>query len=196
MSTAGPDLVAELAIAVEAAGAGLIDAPILGAPPVVGKGAAAIVVGGGDEDFARASAILGLLGTVRHVGPLGSGARLKLVANSMLADIVLAAAELQVAGEEAGLVPEDVFWVLKRMAPVLEARRRGYLEDRHDPALFAMRDLDKDLDLAVELFGRASGRIPLTSVSRTLVGAAAGVDPDLDITAAIRPYRGRTQADR
>jgi len=196
MSTAGPDLVAELAVAVEAAGARLVDAPILGAPPVVGKGGAAILVGGSDDDFAQASAILGLLGTVRHVGPLGSGARLKLVANSMLADLVLAAAELQVAGEEAGLAPDDVFWVLKRMAPVLEARRRGYLENRHDPALFAVRDLRKDLDLAADLFGRSGGRTPLTAVSRDLFVAAAGTSPDLDITAVIRPYRADEKTDR
>jgi 3-hydroxyisobutyrate dehydrogenase-like beta-hydroxyacid dehydrogenase len=196
MSTAGPDLVSELAAAVEAAGASLVDAPVLGAPPAVAQGAAAVLVGGSAEDVQRATQVLSLLGTVRHVGPLGSASRLKLVANSMLADVILAAAELQVAGEEAGLAPDDVFWVLERLAPLLEIRRRGYLENRHDPALFAMRDLRKDLDLAVDLFGRSAGRTPLTAVARELVVAAAGADPDLDITAAIRAYRAERKPDR
>jgi 3-hydroxyisobutyrate dehydrogenase/2-hydroxy-3-oxopropionate reductase len=196
MSTAGPDLVAELASAVEAAGGHLVDAPILGAPPVVGKGSAAIPVGGSAEDVARATPILALFGTVRHVGPLGSAARLKLVANSMLANVILAAAELQVAGEEAGLAPDDVFWVLERLSPMLDARRHGYLENRHEPSLFALRDLRKDLDLAVDLFGRSGGRTPLTAASRDLIVAAAGTDPDLDITAAIRPYRADEKSDR
>jgi 3-hydroxyisobutyrate dehydrogenase/2-hydroxy-3-oxopropionate reductase len=196
MSTAGPDLVSELAAAVEAAGASLVDAPVLGAPPTVAQGEAAVLVGGSADDVERATQILSLLGTVRHVGPLGSASRLKLVSNSMLADVILAAAELQVAGEEAGLAPDDVFWVLERLAPGLEIRRRGYLENRHDPAMFAMRDLRKDLDLAVDMFGRSAGRTPLTAVGRQLVVAAAGADPDLDITVAIRAYRAERKPDR
>jgi 3-hydroxyisobutyrate dehydrogenase/2-hydroxy-3-oxopropionate reductase len=196
MSTAGPDLVSELAAAVEAAGARLVDAPVLGAPTVVATGEAAILVGGTADDVERAMPILSLLGTVRHVGQLGSAARLKLVANSMLADVVLAAAELQVAGEEAGLAPDDVFWVIKRLSPLLEARRHGYLENRHEPSLFAVRDLLKDLDLAVDLFGRSGARTPLTAVSRDLVVAAAEASPDLDITAVIRPYRREIHSNR
>ena len=196
MSTAGPDLVSELATAVAAAGASLVDAPVLGAPPTVAQGAAAVLVSGSADDVERGTPILSLLGTVRRVGPLGSASRLKLVSNSMLADVILAAAELQVAGEEAGLAPDDVFWVLERLAPGLEIRRRGYLENRHDPAMFAMRDLRKDLDLAVDMFGRSAGRTPLTAVARQLVVAAAGANPDLDITAAIRAYRAEQKPDR
>jgi 3-hydroxyisobutyrate dehydrogenase/2-hydroxy-3-oxopropionate reductase len=189
MSTAGPDLVSDLAVHVTTARGTLVDAPILGAPPLVRAGEAAILVGGADEDVAVASTILGALGTVRHVGPLGSAARLKLVANSMLADVILAAAELQVAGEGASLDPEDVFWVLQRFAPALEARRAGYLEDRHTPTQFALRDLRKDLGLALALFGRSAAPTPLTSSSSELVSAAAAVTPDLDISAVVRPYR-------
>jgi 3-hydroxyisobutyrate dehydrogenase-like beta-hydroxyacid dehydrogenase len=189
MSTAGPDLVSALAAHVAAAGGTLVDAPILGAPPLVRAGEAAILVGGADEDVAAASPVLTKLGTVRHVGPRGSAARLKLVANSMLADVVLAAAELQVAGEEAGLAADDVFWVLKRVAPMLEARRSGYIEDRHTPTQFALRDLRKDVDFALDLFGKSGASTPLTRSSRELVSAAAAEDPDLDISAVIRSYR-------
>src|SRR5258705_1944333 len=143
MSTAGADLVSELGSQVTRADGRLVDAQILGAPSVVRSGVAAILVGGADADVATATRVLTALGTVRHVGPLGSAARLKLVANSMLADVVLAAAELQVAGESAGLDPEDVFWVLERIAPALEARRPGYIEGRHTPP-FALRGLRKD----------------------------------------------------
>jgi 3-hydroxyisobutyrate dehydrogenase-like beta-hydroxyacid dehydrogenase len=189
MSTAGPDLVADLAAHVTAARGTLVDAPILGAPPLVQAGEAAILVGGGDEDVAAASPVLSLFGTVRHVGPLGSAARLKLIANSMLADVVLAAAELQVAGEDAGLNPYDVFWVLKRFVPALEARRAGYLEGRHTPPMFALRDLRKDLGFALALFDKSSATMPLTRSSSELVTAVAMNAPDDDISAVIRPYR-------
>ena len=195
MSTAGADIVPELARHVAAAGAHLVDAPLLGAPPLVLQGAAAVLVGGAKRDVAVATPVLALLGTVRHVGTLGNAARLKLVANSMLADVVLAAAELQVAGEEAGLDPKDVFWVLERLAPALEARRRGYLENRHKPAMFALRDLLKDLTFALDLVEATGAEAPLTAMSRSLVADAAWVLPDADITAVIQPYRDAATAE-
>jgi len=188
MSTAGPDLVAEIGAEVAAADGRLVHAPILGAPPIVRAAEAAILLGGTDQDVAAASPVLSVLGTVRHVGPLGSAARLKLVANSMLADVVLAAAELQVAGERAGLNPDDVFWVLERNAPGLGPRRAGYLDGRFEP-MFALRDLRKDLAFAEELFGSSGVSTPLTDSASELVTAAADANPDLDISALIRPYR-------
>jgi 3-hydroxyisobutyrate dehydrogenase-like beta-hydroxyacid dehydrogenase len=189
MSTAGPDLVSSLAAQVAAAGGTLVDAPIIGAPPVVRAGEATILAGGADTDVAAAGPVLSALGTVRHIGPLGSAARLKLVANSMLADVIVAAAELQVAGEGAGLDPADVFWVLQRVVPSLESRRAGLIEGRHTPPLFALRDLRKDVDLAQTLFGRAAAETPLTRSAGAWVSAAAGSTPDLDISAVALPYR-------
>ena len=189
MSTAGPDSVAELASAIMPTGARLVDAPILGSPAVVRAGQAAILLGGDPSDAGRARAVLSAIGEVRQVGPLGSGARLKLIANSMLGDIILAAAELQVAGEEAGLDPDEVFRVLQRLAPSLGARRRGLVDDRHSPTLFALRDLSKDLGLAGALFDRLAAQVPITRQAAELVRAAAAETPDLEITAVVRPYR-------
>jgi 3-hydroxyisobutyrate dehydrogenase/2-hydroxy-3-oxopropionate reductase len=189
MSTAGPEIPAELAGMVATAGGRLVDAPLVGAPPAVRDGKAGILVGGDRADVASAGSVLGALGTVRHVGPLGSGARLKLVANSMLANVMLAAAELQVAGEEAGLGSDDVFWILQRVVPGLEFRRDGFLAHRHAPALFAVRDLLKDLDLASDLYDGEGAKTPLTDLARTLVADVAWETPDLDISALIRPYR-------
>jgi 3-hydroxyisobutyrate dehydrogenase-like beta-hydroxyacid dehydrogenase len=189
MSTAGPDVLPSLGAHIAAADGRLVDAPILGAPTAMRAGQAAILVGGHALAVGLADPVLSALGTVRHVGPLGSGARLKLVANSMLADIVLAAAELQVAGERTGLQPDDVFWVLERMAPLLAARRNGIVENRHEPTLFALRDLRKDLDLAIGLFGKSEAESPLTLEARHLVAAAATKYGDQDITAVARPYR-------
>jgi 3-hydroxyisobutyrate dehydrogenase-like beta-hydroxyacid dehydrogenase len=189
MSTAGPDLAAEIGAHVVAAGGSFVDAPVIGAPPSVRAGKATILLGGTDDDVTAAGAVLGALGSVRHTGPLGSASRLKLVANSMLADVVLAAAELQVAGEKAGLNPDDVFWILTRFAPTLEVRRGGFVEGNHTPTLFALRDLRKDLNLALDLFDTSAAGTPVTSQVRNLVSAAAEQTPDLDISAVSGPYR-------
>jgi 3-hydroxyisobutyrate dehydrogenase len=189
MSTAGPEVEAELASAMQPTGARFVDAPILGSPAVVAVGQAAVLVGGEMADVERARRVLSAIGEVRPVGTLGSGARLKLVANSMFAAVHLAAAELQVAGEAAGLDPEDVFWATRRIAPALEARRAGYLEDRHEPALFALRDLRKDLDLAIALFGRSNVDVPVTSLARSIVSGAVSVTGGMDVSSLIRVFR-------
>jgi 3-hydroxyisobutyrate dehydrogenase len=188
MSTSGPELVTELDPQVRATGSTLIDAPVLGAPSAVVRGGAAILAGGAEADLERARPVLRLLGEIHQVGPLGNGARLKLVANSMLATIALAAAELQTAGEAASLNPKDVFWVLARLAPALEMRRSGYLDRRHEPTLFAVRDLRKDLDLALELFQRSHAEAPLITLVHSLVGEVVAESGDLDITALITRY--------
>ena len=67
-------------------------------------------------------------------------------------------------------------------------RRAGYLEDRHEPPLFALRDLLKDLDLALGLFHSVDVHVPITALVREWVDEAADEDPDLDISAVIRRY--------
>jgi 3-hydroxyisobutyrate dehydrogenase-like beta-hydroxyacid dehydrogenase len=106
---------------------------------------------------------------VRHVGDLGCGARLKLVANSLFGAVTLASAELQVAGEGAGLAPEVVFSILARFVPSLEPRRDGYAERRHSHRLSAIRDLRKDLHLATRMFEKADSAVPITSLVRQLL---------------------------
>jgi 3-hydroxyisobutyrate dehydrogenase-like beta-hydroxyacid dehydrogenase len=192
MSTAGPDVLAELEPQVVGTASTLVDAPIVGMPPLVLRGAAAVLVGGAATDVERVRPLLLPFGEVRHVGPLGSGARLKLVANSMLGTVTTAAAELQVAGEKAGLDAEQVFWILARLVPSLEMRRAGYLNGRHRPTLFALRDLRKDLDLALDLFHRSSGDVPMAALVRELVDEAARTAADLDISAVITRYRHDT----
>lgn len=189
MSTAGPDIEAELRPLVSATGSHLVDATIVGAPPVVERGEAAILIGGDSADVERARPILEHLGTVRHVGRPGNGARLKLIANSMLALVTAGAAELQQAGKSAGLDPGDVFWILVRMAPSLEVRRPAYVEGELQATMFALHDLRKDLDLALELFHVEDASVPLTALARELVGLALVDDSDHDIGAIVRLYR-------
>jgi 3-hydroxyisobutyrate dehydrogenase len=189
MSTAGPEVLAELAPLVGATGSTIVEAPILGSPSVMLGGGAAILAGGAPADVARARAVLDLLGDVHEIGPLGSGARLKLVANSMLGAVTVAAAELQTAGEAAGLDPAGVFWVLTRLVPSLEMRRAGYVERRHQPTLFAVRDLRKDLDLALDLFAEAGARTPVTTVARDVFAETAVLGADLEITAVITRFQ-------
>jgi 3-hydroxyisobutyrate dehydrogenase-like beta-hydroxyacid dehydrogenase len=73
-------------------------------------------------------------------------------------------------------------------------RRAGYLEGQHEPTLFALRDLFKDLDLALELFRHASADVPLTALVRELVGDADADVPNGDITGVITRYQSSVGA--
>jgi 3-hydroxyisobutyrate dehydrogenase-like beta-hydroxyacid dehydrogenase len=190
MSTGGPDVIEELGQQARARGVRLLEAPVLGSVPAVESGTLAVLVGGSPSDLEQARPVLERLGEVHYVGPLGSAARLKLVANSMLGIISAAAAELLAAGTAAGLEREQVFWALARYAPLLKAREAGFLRDQHQPTMFAVRDLVKDLDLALDLYRRAQVPVPLTHTTRELFAEVLPGSSDLDISAIIRATAG------
>ncbi len=188
MSTAGPVVAKELAPLIDRAGAQFVEAPVLGSIAAVESGTLVIFAAGREAAIERARPALKDLGEVRPVGDIGSAASLKLVANSMLAGVNALAAELQSAGTAAGLQAEDVFWVLTRIAPVLNARKAGYVEHRYEPVNFALRDALKDLRLALDLFKRAGAATPITSTTKELYEAAAKTAGELDMSAIATLY--------
>jgi 3-hydroxyisobutyrate dehydrogenase-like beta-hydroxyacid dehydrogenase len=192
MSTAGPGIARELAAAAKLHGARWIEAPVLGSTPAVDAGTLIILAAASPlSDVEAARAVLERLGEVRAVGEPGNAAALKLVANSMLGILGAAAAELMAAGERAGLDPEQVFWTITRLAPGLKPREAGYVRKVHTPAMFAVRNMLKDLDLSLSLYQssqKPGSKMPLTSLVRELFGKVALAAPELDLSAIINAY--------
>jgi 3-hydroxyisobutyrate dehydrogenase-like beta-hydroxyacid dehydrogenase len=116
----------------------------------------------------------------------------------MLAGVRALAAELMSAGAAAGLNPEDVLWVLARIAPVLNASRAALIEHRYAPVNFALQDAVKDLRLALELYRQNGSDTPLTSAVKELYERAAISAGDLDMSAISTLYerQGPKTADR
>jgi 3-hydroxyisobutyrate dehydrogenase-like beta-hydroxyacid dehydrogenase len=193
MSTAGPDVVEQLAQEAQAEGSRLLEAPVLGSVPAVESGTLAVLVGGATKDLEQARPVLARLGEVHYVGDLRSAARLKLVANSMLAISSAAAAELLAAGTAAGLDRDQLFWVLARFVPALKMRECGFLRKHYEPPLFAIRDLIKDLDLALEMYRRANADVPLTLETRSLFEDITPQSDNLDISAIVKRYTTEQQ---
>ena len=196
MSTAGPDIAKELAPLIEKAGAKFVEAPVLGSVGAVEAGTLVIFAAGSESAIEAVRPVLKDLGEVRRVGDIGSAASLKLVANSMLAGVSALAAELQAAGTGAGLNPEDVFWVLSRIAPVLNARKAGFVEHRYEPANFALRDALKDVRLALDLYERAGATTPITKTTKELYERAAKTAGDLDLSAIATLYERKPATAR
>ena len=188
-STAGPEIIDELGREADKRKARLLSAPVVGSVPAVEAGKLLILAGGDRADLEQALPVLRNLGDVHYVGERGSAQRLKLIANSMLGITSAAAAELLTAGTAMRLDPEQVFSILVRFAPGLAARERGFLHRQHMPTMFAVRDLVKDLDLAVQAFDGSGAPTPLTRQARDLYEEAMRGSADLDISAVIEQSR-------
>jgi 3-hydroxyisobutyrate dehydrogenase-like beta-hydroxyacid dehydrogenase len=195
-STVDPATHQEIAQALAQRGSSFLEAPVVGSVPAVESGKLLILVGGDEITLERVRSVLEVLGEVRYVGPLGSGARLKLVANSMLGITSAAAGELLNAGLRAGLDRQRVWQILTRFVPYLDARRAGYLEGRYEPVMFRVADLLKDLGLARELYHQAGIDTPLTETTRGLFQRAATEHREQDIAAIAELWREPASASR
>lgn len=192
MSTVGPAAAQELADAAELKGAKLVEAPVIGSIPAVNSGTLVILAGAAlFEDLEAVRPVLQQLGEVHYVGDIASAATLKLIANSFLGIVNAGAAELMAAGTAQGVDREQVFAVLSRIAPGLKVREAGFVREIHEPTMFAVRDILKDLDLGLSLYQRVPGvrsRVPLTALTRELFASVAAELPDLDISAIVKAY--------
>lgn len=193
-STVEPKTHEELARAVGQRGSVFVEAPVLGSVPAVEAGKLYIMVGGDASMRERVRPVLQLLGEVRYAGPLGAAAKLKLVANSMLAVTSAAAGELYNAGVRAGLDRERVWEVLLRFAPYLDARRAGFMEGCYEPAMFRLADALKDLRLASALYQEVGIQTPLTETTRQLFERAAQEHADQDLAAIADLWRAPASA--
>jgi 3-hydroxyisobutyrate dehydrogenase-like beta-hydroxyacid dehydrogenase len=149
MSTVGPAAIERLASVLSA---GLLDAPVLGSLSEAEAGTLSIFVGGEPELFERWRDFLALLGKPIHVGPSGSGAAAKLVANTTLFGVIGALGEALALAEGVGLSRESAFEVLATTPLAAQAeRRRPALESGEFPPRFPLRLARKDADLIAEL---------------------------------------------
>jgi len=188
-STVDPTTHQQIAQALAQRGSSFLEAPVVGSVPAVESGKLLILVGGDEITLERIRSVLEVLGEVRYVGALGSGARLKLVANSMLGITSAAAGELLNAALPAGLDRQRVWEILTRFVPNLETRKAGYLEGHYEPVLFRMADLLKDLRLAHGLYAGEGVDAPLTETTRELFERTAAEHGEQDIAAIAELWR-------
>ena len=176
----------------------LVDAPVSGGVKGAVAGSLTIMVGGPEDVVGPLEPLLGLLGRVQHVGPVGAGHALKALNNLMSAAHLLASSEALLTGQRFGLDP----------AVMLEAvngssGRSGSTENKWPNFVlpgtfdsgFALALMLKDIRIALGL-AEATGA-PSALTARTVelwADAAAELGPDADHTEIVRWLRG--SADR
>ena len=192
MSTVGPDAVRRLAAVLEER-AGLLDAPVLGSRSEAEAGTLTIFVGGPDDLVARWTPLLSVLGSPLHVGPVGSGAAAKLVANTTLVGTIGVLGESLALAEGLGLSREKAFEVLAATPLGAQAeRRRESIDSGEYPPRFALYLARKDAELVVSAAREANVDLRLTEAARSWLAEAeeAGLG-DRDYSAVLARILGR-----
>jgi 3-hydroxyisobutyrate dehydrogenase-like beta-hydroxyacid dehydrogenase len=191
MSTVGPDTVRSIAARLPE-GVAFVDAPVRGSVSQAAEGRLEVFVGARDEDLERVRPILASLGSVTHVGGLGAGAAMKLVANLVLGASITAVGEALALGDALGLGQAPLLNVLagSQLAPAVRAKRAN-IESGHYPPSFKLRHAAKDLRLVVEAATAADRDLRVSVAARAWLDAAADRGAaDLDYSAVVATIIG------
>ena len=117
-STVSPEWIAELAGMAAQQGAELLDAPVTGSRMQAEAGQLSFLVGGSEAALKTAMPALEAMGKeIVHLGPVGSGAKMKLINNFLCGVQVASLAEGLAWIERSGLDREKALSVLKTGAP-------------------------------------------------------------------------------
>jgi len=191
MSTVGPDAVRALGARLPD-GVAMVDAPVLGSIPQATDGTLKIFVGGDRAVFDSCRPVLEAMGSPRHLGPLGAGASMKLVANSTLGALMCGLAEALALADALGLDEAAVLDLLAESPiGVTVKSKRELIASGHYPANFKLELAAKDLGLVTAAARRAGTELRLASASQWWFerADAAGLG-HLDYSAVIAEARG------
>lgn len=152
-STLSLHWVTRLAMDVHEAGCEFLDAPVTGSKGHAAAGELLFLVGGEAETLDRARPVLSAMSRgIVHLGPVGSGARMKLINNFLCGVQAAALAEALAVIERSGLDVEAALDVLRNGAPgspLVKALSPRMVERTYE-VNFALHLMQKDLRYASE----------------------------------------------
>lgn len=198
MSTVPPDTLARFEVEARERGAGILDAPVSGSVELAESGQLTIMAGGSAEDLERARPALDLVAKqVTHVGPLGSGAALKLAVNALIFALANGVSEALVLAERSGIdrsMAYEVFAASAAGAPFVGYKRDAYVDPDGAPVAFSLDLAAKDLRLITELADRLGVPMAQARVNQALISeAAAHLGADRDFSAVASHLREMTK---
>ena len=196
-STISPDATRTFGDRLRDHGVALVDAPVSGGSEGAQQGTLSIMVGGADEDVARARPVLDAMGrTITHVGPLGAGQATKAVNQVILAGTYLAVAEGVVLALKSGLDPDTVVKALGAGAAaswVLTNRSERMIRNDY-PIGFKLALHRKDLEIALAMAQQVGAALPVAGlaaqIENGLIAEGHGDDDNSALARAVRAWSG------
>lgn len=165
-STVPPQTTRQIAGELQArAGMSWLDAPISGGPGPAEKGELAAMLGGREEDVARARPVLqALTRNATHMGPLGAGQVTKTLNQAIVGTNYVLMAEVIALATGAGIdparLPEALAGGLADSA-ILQSTYKQMAAGDFDPPRAYGRQLAKDLEALREFAEDQGGDVPL-----------------------------------
>lgn len=189
--------VLELAAEATQKSCAFLDAPVTGSKPQAAAGQLLFLVGGSADDLATVRPVLAVMGRDSiHLGPTGSGARLKLINNFLCGVQAASLAEAISMIDAGGLDPDKALAVLTAGAPgsplikTISARVAAGDTDRN----FILRLMAKDLGYARDEAQREGFTSEMASAAlRVFTNAIDKGHGDEDFSAVVNslwPNRG------
>lgn len=175
-----------------------LDATVAGSSAEAARGEVIVMAGGAEDAFAAAGDVLGTFAAASyHVGPWGSGSRMKLVVNLLLGLNRAVLAEGLTLAESLGLDPHRALDILRASAAysrVMDSKGPKMLSGDFTPQARLSQHL-KDVRLMLAAAERTVAELPLSLLHRELLerAEAAGFGA-LDNSAIIRAFRGGKSA--
>jgi 3-hydroxyisobutyrate dehydrogenase len=199
-STVTVEWIHELDHAAQQHGCELVDAPVTGSKVQAAAGQLLFLAGGSAAALGKITPILKAMGRdVVHVGPVGSGARLKLINNFLSGVQTAALAEALSLIERSGLDIQKALTVLTEGAPgsPLVKLLSGRMVARQYEPNFLLRLMAKDLRYAVseadhQALDLDMGRAALRVFEHAI---AAGQGED-DMSAVVEQFRIQAESAR
>jgi len=194
MSTISPVATKAFAARLAEAGMRFVDAPVSGGPSRAQSGTLALMVGASDADFADAQPVLAAMGTPNHVGPVGMGEIVKLVNQTMIANIMLGNIEALVFAAKAGAD------IAKVREVILTATGANYLLEKWLPTTwlakepasgFALDLFRKDLAATLDAARAMGVTMPATAQAYQLFTASSGEGHGRDDYSAVATFYER-----
>jgi 3-hydroxyisobutyrate dehydrogenase len=196
-STVSSAWIAELAKAASARGVEMLDAPVTGSRAQAAAGQLWFFVGGAEETLAKVMPVLQAMSKeITHLGPVGSGATMKLVNNFLCGVQIASLAEGLVWLERSGLDREKALDLLKRGAPgsPLLAALSARMTSRDYAVNFYLRLLAKDLQYAGEAAAADGVELTTAANARSLFEQALAEGyGEQDMSAVVEPLRAKSQ---
>ena len=162
----------------------VLDAPVMGSPQMIAGGLGRFLVGGPAPAITAIEALWNDLGSgYTHCGPVGTGATVKILANSLLITGVASLAEV-IATARRQAIPDGFLRTLLADSPVVSVAsnlRLDSLLDATHPGWFSPALARKDLRLAIDLAEETGVGVrigPAAEALLTTVIDAGGEWPD------------------
>ena len=192
-STLSPAWVTELSALATKAGVELLDAPVTGSRAQAEGGQLNFLVGGSDHALATVTPALQAMGKgIIHLGPVGSGATLKLINNFLCGVQIASLAEGLTWLERSGLDVEKSLTFLKAGAPgsPLLSAISTRMTTQDYSVNFLLKLMSKDLGYAYEAAADNGVNLTTAANARSLFEHAAHLGfGDQDMASVIEPLR-------